>query len=136
MCCLWSRRGLMAPVRKRKGYLPRLCSQGQAVRTFIEGSPQLSVSAPAQTTVGATAVLALGANPKRKGLLIQNTGTTIIRVVLGSVDPTQAAYTFALSACTAADDGKGGSYTDSNWVGQVRVISSEAGGTFVLTEFE
>jgi hypothetical protein len=101
---------------------------------LIEGSPQLGASVPAQTTIGTTAALALLANPKRKSLMIQNTGTTVLKFVLGETDPTQTVYTFALKGGTAANDALGGVYLDDAWVGPVRVVSSIAGGTYVLTE--
>lgn len=106
-----------------------------ATRAWIEGSPQASVSTPAQTVIGTTASIILAANPKRKGLIIQNTGTTVIKLTFGSVLPTQTVYHLALVAAGGADDGTGASYFESSWVGIVNAISSGAGGTFVLTEF-
>lgn len=103
-------------------------------RVWIEGSPQVGITAAAQTTIGTTAAQILAANARRKGLIVQNTGTTVIKIVLGSGTPTQTVYHVALGACTAADDGKGGAYFDSSWIGPVQGISSGAGGTFVLTE--
>lgn len=106
-----------------------------ASRAFIEGSPQASVSTPAQTVIGTVASIILVANPKRKGLIIQNTGTTVIKLTFGATLPTQTVYHLALMA-GGADDGSGASYFESSWVGVVNAISSGAGGTFVLTEFE
>lgn len=103
-------------------------------RVLVEGSPQLSATAPAQTTIGAVAAIACAANPKRKSLIIQNTGTTQLYFVLGTTDPTATVYTFCLKGGTGSDDGLGGFYFDDAWVGEVRVISSGAGGTYVLTE--
>jgi hypothetical protein len=108
---------------------------GGVVRNFIEGSPQVGVSTPAQTSVGAAAGLLIAANPKRKGLTIQNTGTTVIKLNFGLVDPTQTVYHLALAASTSADDGTGASYFETSWVGPVRAISSAGGGTLVMTEF-
>lgn len=106
------------------------------VRVIAEGSPQLSVSTPAQTSQGVAAATIVAANPKRKGLIVQNTGTTIIKLSFGANDPTATVYHVALAACTAGDDGTGGIYTDDSWVGEVRAISSGAGGTCVVTEFK
>ena len=105
-------------------------------KLLTEVAPAQYVSTPVQTTIGAAAVRILAPNAKRKGLLIQNTGTTIIRLSFGSTDPTQTVYQVALAACTAADDGLGAAYFDDAWVGEVRAISSAAAGTIVTTEFQ
>jgi hypothetical protein len=73
------------------------------VRALVEGSPAQGSSVPAQTAISTTAALILGPNPKRKGFLIQNTGTTVIKLVLGTTTPTQTVYHAALKACSAAD---------------------------------
>jgi len=93
-----------------------------------------TVSAPAQTAQSTTAAIILAANSTRKRLIVQNTGTTIIKLSLGGTNPTATAYHVALQACAAADDGTGGSYIDESWTGVVRAISSAAGGTLVVTE--
>jgi len=104
--------------------------------TFVEPTPQAGVSTPAQTSIGTTAGLALATNPKRKGLTVQNTGTTVIKLTFHPTDmPTQTVYDVALAAGSAADDGKGGFYSDDAYVGAVNAISSAAGGTFVIKEF-
>jgi hypothetical protein len=77
----------------------------------------------------------LTANPKRKGLLIQNTGTTVIKLTFSATDPTQTVYDVALKGGTDADDGMGATWIDPHFVGAVRGISSAAGGTVVITEF-
>lgn len=104
-------------------------------RVMIDVSPQLTVSTPAQTSQGTAAATIVTANPKRKGVLIQNTGTTIIKLSLGSTMPTATAYHYALAACTGANDGTGGTYVDDAWVGDINAISSSAGGTLVITEY-
>jgi hypothetical protein len=79
--------------------------------------------------------LIAGANSMgRKGLIIQNTGTTIIRLVLGTGTPSQTVYHVALKACSAADDGSGGVYVDDSWIGAIQAISSAASGTMVICE--
>ena len=105
------------------------------VRALVEGAPQETVSTPAQTSIGTVAAVVLVRNPKRKGFIIQNTGTTVIRLTMGSTSPTQTVYHVSLKACTGADDGSGGVYIDENYVGTVNAISSGASGTFVITEF-
>lgn len=104
------------------------------LRSLIEARPRNAVSSPTQTSIGTTAGQAVAANDARKGLIIQNTGTTTLKFCLGSATPTQTAYHFALAPCDAADDGKSPPYIDAEWTGAVQVISSGAGGTFVLTE--
>lgn len=104
------------------------------IRALVEGGPAKSASTPAQTTIGATAALVVRANPKRKGLIVQNTGGTVIKLTFGDTLPTQTVYHVALGACAVADDGKGGVWIDDGWVGAVNAISSAADGTFVLTE--
>lgn len=60
------------------------------------------VSAAAQTSLGATAAQLKAANADRKSLFIQNTGTTVIKIVLGTGTPTQTVYHIALKAGTAS----------------------------------
>jgi hypothetical protein len=93
-----------------------------------------TTTAPAQTAVGTTAVQLLASNASRKRFMVQNTGTTIIKLAFGATDPTGTAYHVALAAGSGADDGKGGFYLDELWVGRVAAISSGAGGTVVITE--
>ena len=102
-------------------------------RAFIDGGPQSIASTPAQTSVSTTAGVVLLANGRRKGIVVQNTGTTIIKLTLGGT-PTQTVYHIALKACDAADDGTGGTYFDTAWLGEVSAISSGLGGTCVITE--
>lgn len=104
------------------------------IDAFVRAQARDSVSTAAQTSVGTVAGQILAANSARKGLIIQNTGTTILKLVYGSGTPTQTVYHFALSACTAADDGKGGAWAEDAWVGAVQAISSGSGGTCVVTE--
>ena len=105
------------------------------VRALVESGPIQGSSTAAQTAIGATGALVLNANTKRKGFMVQNTGTTTIRLVMGNATPTQTVYHVALKASTSADDGTGGMYFDDVWVGNVWAISSAGGGTMVITEF-
>lgn len=104
------------------------------IRSQIEARPRTTVTAPAQTSLGLVAAQLLAQNNARRGLMIQNTGTTVIKLVLGTETPTQTVYHIALGAATAADDGLGATYTDDAWLGPVQGISSGAGGTLVITE--
>lgn len=104
-------------------------------RMFYEAAPQVAASTPAQTSVGTGAVTVLAANPKRKGVLVQNTGVTTIYLTFGTTMPTDTAYHVALGGGTIGDDGKGGIWLDDAWAGQVNAKSSAAGGTIVVTEF-
>lgn len=93
-----------------------------------------TATAPAQTAVTTTASTILAANAARKRVMVQNTGTTVIKIVLGTGTPTQTAYHFALAASSAADTGTGGTYLDEMWTGAIKAISSGASGTVVVTE--
>jgi hypothetical protein len=103
------------------------------VEAFIYAKPRKTASTPAQTSVGVGAGVILAANDNRKGLLIVNTGTTVIYLGLGAT-PTVTAYHYPLAACSSGDDGKGGQYFDDQWTGAVSAIGSAGGGTLVVTE--
>lgn len=107
------------------------------MRSLVESSPQTSASLPAQTAVSDTAGVILVANGLRKGFMVQNTGTTILYLAMGSAaaNPTATAYHVALKECAVSNDGTGGVYIDDAWVGEVRAIGSAVGGTCVVTEF-
>lgn len=103
-------------------------------RASIQAFPRETVSTPAQTSVSNVAGQLIATNRSRRGFIVQNTGTTIIYLSLGSSVPTTSVYHVALRACTNANDGSGGIYNDDAWVGAVQSISSAPGGTVVLTE--
>lgn len=105
------------------------------MRSLVETSPAFAVSTPVQGSISTTAAVALAENQKRKGFMLQNTGTTTLKGTYGTTDPTQTVYHFALSACTVANDGKGGVLVENAWVGAVRIISDAVSGTYVVTEF-
>jgi hypothetical protein len=105
-----------------------------AQRTSVQAFPRETVNTPAQTVVSNVAGTIFSTNRNRRGIVIQNTGTTVIYINLGSVAPTTSAYHAALRACSSSNDGNGGIYTDDAWVGPVQAISSAPGGTVVLTE--
>lgn len=96
--------------------------------------PRSLASTAAQTSVSNVAGQLLAANGGRKGLIIQNTGTTVIYLVLGAGTPTTSVYHIALRACSTANDGMGGIYNDDAWVGAVQAIGSGIGGSVVITE--
>lgn len=101
----------------------------------VTASPKASsVTAHAQTSVGTTAVALLSANAARKRFIVQNTGTTVIKLGFTATDPTQTSYHVALAACSAADAGDGGTFIDELWTGVVEAISSSASGSVVVTE--
>jgi hypothetical protein len=103
-------------------------------RASTQAFPRETVSTPAQTSVSNVAGTLLATNRARRGLVIQNTGTTIIYLVIGSATPTSSAYHFALGACASANDGKGGVYNDDAWIGPIQAISSAPGGTCCICE--
>lgn len=103
------------------------------IESWIYAKPRKTASTPAQTSVGAGAGVILAANDNRKGLLIVNTGTTIIYLGLGAT-PTVTAYHYVLGACAVGDDGKGGQYFDDQWTGAISAIGSAGGGAIVITE--
>ena len=103
-------------------------------QTDVRVATSQTVSAPAQTAQSTTAAQVLASNARRRQVIVQNTGTTVIKLVLGTGTPTQTAYTVALGACAAANDGTGGVFVSDVWRGAVQAISNAAGGTLVVTE--
>lgn len=103
-------------------------------RTSTQAFPRETVSIPAQTAIEGEASTLVVEDRGRRGLIIQNTGTTIIYLVLGDETPTTSVYHIALRACTSSNDGNGGIYNDDAWVGNVQAIGSAPGGTVVITE--
>ncbi|HLG97159.1 MAG TPA: hypothetical protein VKX49_12675 [Bryobacteraceae bacterium] len=93
-----------------------------------------TVSPAAQQSVGTASSQIVAANATRVKLIIQNTGTTVIKLNLGASSPTQNAYHIALPACGSANDESSQPYVDTEWKGAVQAISSLAGGTVVVTE--
>lgn len=103
-----------------------------AVRT---SRPRSSTSsAIAQTTQGTTAAQVLASNAARKLVMIQNTGTTILKFALGAGTPTATVYHFALAPCVATDDGNGAAWISDAWTGAIQALSSGASGQMVVTE--
>lgn len=80
-------------------------------------------SAVANRTTVSAAATALAANSSRKNWHIQNLGLGPLCVKLGASASTSD-FDFVLQACTANDDGKGGSFWDDSYTGIVTVASS------------
>src|SRR5271166_1471236 len=95
--------------------------------------PSTVANAPSQQTVTSTSGSVLAANNARRELRVTNTGTVVVYLGLGQT-PTSSAYHVALSACTGANDGTGGSYTSDLWKGVVNAIVASTSGTVVVTE--
>ena len=104
-----------------------------SIRRII-GQSKLT-STVTQISVGTTEEQILAGNEDRKGFLIQNTGTTVIKLAFNPNVPTQTVYNVAIRAGNVADDGIGATYSDDMYTGTVRAISSVAGGTIVVTEY-
>lgn len=92
-----------------------------------------TASAPSRQTVGTTAILVLAANTGRKKLILQNVGTTVIKIALGTT-PTSSNYHFSLPAGGSTDDGSSPRVEDTMWLGAVHAISSGAGGALQVAE--
>lgn len=85
-------------------------------------------------TIGTTEGQVVAANARRRGVVLQNTGTTVIYLTLDGSAPTSSSYHFALKACSSANDGTGGVYTDDITLTEIRAISSGAGGKLSVVE--
>lgn len=93
------------------------------------------ISAPVRQVIDSGAAEdALADNPKRKGIILQNIGTTVLKFTLGAVAPTQTVYHFALKGGTVNDDGGGSIYLDAHWTPRLQVISSVDGGLLAVAE--
>lgn len=115
------------------GYLEVNVKTGTLSVTVTPVESNVSTN-PTQTVVGTVAAQILASNAARKGFIVQNVGTTIIKLVLGAVSPTQTAYTRALPACGVANDGSSPAWEDELWTGAIQAISSATGGLLVVTE--
>lgn len=104
-------------------------------RVLSEGAPVSSVAAAAQTSVSNTAGTILAANPFRKGVRVQNTGTTVVYLLLGAGTPTASVNHVQLKACASAHDGTGGVFESATWVGAIQAIGSGVSGSVVIAEF-
>lgn len=94
----------------------------------------LTTVPPTTAAVTTAASVVAAVNTKRKRIIFQNTGTTIIKINLAAIDPSATVYTVALSACTSANDGTGGTFIEEMYQGECRAISSGSGGTLNITQ--
>lgn len=92
-----------------------------------------TASSPSQQTIGTSAGQVLAANSGRKRLMLQNVGTTVIKIAYGAV-PTSSNYHFSLPAGGSANDGSSPIWQDTMWLGAIQAISSGAGGLLQVTE--
>jgi hypothetical protein len=113
----------------------RFDSSGNLLVSFAKAA-FTNVSTPAQNTIGTTAEQILGANPSRQKFILQNVGTTVIKIAYGTTTPTQSNYHIALPACGSENDGSSFLYEETQWLDEVQAISSGAGGLLQVAEFE
>lgn len=95
-----------------------------------------SLGANSPATTPATATAALPVNTLRCGFRIQNASTGILYILFGTGTASSSNYNVALSACTAANDGLGGSFTQSTgvvWTGAVTI--GGATPSYAIVEF-
>lgn len=85
----------------------------------IQQAATLGASSGIKTTDGDK----LTANGQRAWFGVINLDTDPVLVKLGAGASTSD-FHIPLQACTAADDGKGGSYFDSSWKGVVSIVAS------------
>lgn len=91
-------------------------------------------SAALQQTIGTTAGQVLASNALRLKVTLQNCGTTVIKILLGSGTPTQSNYHFALPPGGTTNDGSSPLFSDTMWIGAIQAVSSAAGGLLQVTE--
>ncbi len=85
-------------------------------------------------TVATVAIQVLGPNPSRKGLMLQNSGKTNIKFMLGSGPLSQSNFTQSLPFGSNNYDGSSRPYVDYVWQGPVQAISDGTGGILAVTE--
>jgi hypothetical protein len=91
-------------------------------------------STNALVTVGTSSTQAIAANPSRKRLILQNVGTTVLYVLLGTGSASATSLTFILPAGGTSKDGSSIIIFDIMWQGAVQVASSAAGGLMTAQE--
>jgi hypothetical protein len=100
----------------------------------VVGPVSTTASSPAQTSVTSTSSSILASNSLRLECTIVNTGTVQVYLGLNGKTPTATAYHIALSPCTTANDGTGGTYTTDIMKGQINAIVASTSGTVCVTE--
>lgn len=104
--------------------------------TVTTNTPKSSSSnAPTQTAVTVAALNIVAANASRKRLIIQNTGTAVVKLTFSATNPTDTAYHYALAPASSNDDGTGASVFDDCWTGVVNAKATTNPSTVVVTEF-
>mgnify|MGYP001566108577 CR=1 FL=1 len=107
-------------------------SSGDSYNSGLLGSSQ--ALEPVRTTVGTAAAQILPVNNNRRSFIIQNAGTTVLKLLFGTATPTQTSYHAALPSGDKPDAGLGGTWIDDVWRGAVQGISDQAGGIALTTE--
>lgn len=127
------------------GYVYGLPLSDGGASVVVSGTLQVEVTeatsdtatSPSQKTVGTSAITLLPANANRKGFIIQNQGTTVVKLLLGSGVPDQNNYTMALPACGVNNDASSQPWCGPPgliWTGAVQAISSASGGLVGVVE--
>ena len=107
---------------------------GLNVYVLNEGPTSTTANSPASSSVTSTSSDILAANSYRLEVTITNTGTVVVYLGVNGKVPTATAYHYALSPCTTANDGTGGTYTSDIVKGQINAIVASASGTVCVTE--
>lgn len=94
-----------------------------------------TTAAPASTSVTSTSSSLLSANSLRLEFSVVNTGTVAVYLAFNTRTPTATAYSIALSPCTTANDGTGGTFTSDLIKGSVSAITASTSGTVCVTEY-
>lgn len=81
-----------------------------------------------------TPTLILQANPSRLEVLIQNTSTDVIFLILTQNKGSLTNFHIALAASSSANDGTGGIWISDLWKGPIYALSSTGAGTLAVTE--
>jgi hypothetical protein len=115
--------------------LPLLSGSVQVSSPWLcSSAPSTTASAPASTPVTSTSSSILAANSSRLEVTIVNTGTVPVYLGLNGKTPTSSAYHIALSPCTTAGDGTGGTYVSDSIKGAINAITASTSGSVVVTE--
>lgn len=115
-------------VREQKlAYLGYLAAIAEGV-----GNAPGGVYANSSNGVKSGAGDAIAANLNRTDFQIQNQGTNVLYVKLGT-GATTSNYDMILNGCTVALDGKGGFYANTGYTGIVSVAGTSA--SYTITEF-
>jgi len=87
----------------------------------------------ATSTVVTSDGTALAANATRQAFAIQNLATMPLYVKLGS-GASSSSFSFVLKAGTAANDGTGGFFSDSSYIGIVTIAAASGSPRVVVCE--